>query len=110
MRAIHPGEILRDELEYLGLSANQFAMRLHVPANRITTILNGKRSITAETALRLSRFFGTTPEFWINLQTSYDLKIEYNRSWNDITHQVEKEVQLLNRGKKILDPKQLEAP
>jgi antitoxin HigA-1 len=90
MRAIHPGEILRDELEFLGLSANQFAMQLHVPANRITTILNGKRSISAETALRLSRFLGTTPEFWINLQTSYDLKLEYSRSWNDIIHQVKK--------------------
>lgn len=90
MRAIHPGEILQDEIAFLGLSANQFAMKLHVPANRITTILNGKRSITAETALRLSRFFGTTPEFWINLQTSYDLKLEYSRSWNDITHQVER--------------------
>jgi antitoxin HigA-1 len=88
IRAIHPGEILRDELDFLSLSANQFAMKLHVPANRITSILNGKRSISAETALRLARFFGTTPELWINLQTSYDLKIEYQRSWQDITRQV----------------------
>src|ERR1700730_546972 len=88
MRAIHPGEILRDELEFLGLSANKFAMKLHVPANRITTILNGKRSISAETALRLSRFLGTTPEFWINLQTAFDLKTEYNRSWNSIDQEV----------------------
>jgi antitoxin HigA-1 len=90
MRAIHPGEILREELDLLGMSANQFAIKLHVPPNRITTILNGKRSVSAETALRLSRFFGTTPEFWMNLQTSYDLKMEYNRSWIDITHQVER--------------------
>lgn len=90
MRAIHPGEILRDELEFLNLSANQFAMKLHVPANRITSILKGTRSISAETALRLARFFGTTPEFWLNLQTSYDLKIEYNRSWSDIEHEVER--------------------
>lgn len=89
MRAIHPGEILRDELECLGLSANQFAMKLHVPANRITSILNGKRAITAETALRLARFFGTTPELWINLQTAYDLKIEYSRSWQAINKEVE---------------------
>lgn len=88
MRAVHPGEILRDELNCLGLSANQFAMNLHVPANRITTILNGKRAITAETALRLARFFGTTPEFWINLQTAFDLKIEYNRSWQAIHDEV----------------------
>ena len=90
MRAIHPGEILRDELEFLGLSANQFARKLHVPANRITSILNGKRSISAETALRLSRFFGTTPEFWISLQTSFDLKKEFSRSWKEIRQQVER--------------------
>ena len=88
MRAIHPGEVLREELDCIGLSANQFAMKLHVPANRITTILNGKRAITAETALRLARFFGTTPEFWINLRTDFDLKIEYNRSWQTINKEV----------------------
>ena len=88
MRAIHPGEILRDELEYLGLSANQFAMKLHVPANRITSILNAKRSITAETALRLAKYFGTTPELWINLQTAFDLKNEYNRSWQSIDKEI----------------------
>jgi addiction module HigA family antidote len=75
MRPIHPGEILKDELTEIGMTANAFAQALHVPANRITAILNGTRSITADTALRLSRFFGTTPEFWINLQTAYDLKI-----------------------------------
>lgn len=89
MRAIHPGEILRDELEYLGLSANQFAMKLHVPANRITSILNGKRAISVETALRLAKFFSTTPELWLNLQTAFDLKTEYNRSWQRINDEVE---------------------
>ncbi|MCX7114682.1 MAG: HigA family addiction module antitoxin [Gammaproteobacteria bacterium] len=89
MRAIHPGEILRDELTYLGLSANQFSLKLHVPANRISAILNGKRSISVETALRLAKFFGTTPEFWINLQTSFDLKIEYQRSWALIDKEVD---------------------
>ncbi len=74
MRAIHPGVILKDELECLGFSANKFAKELHVPTNRITTILNGSRAITADTALRLARFFGTTPEFWLGLQTTYDLK------------------------------------
>ena len=85
----HPGEILRDELEYLGLSANQFAMKLHVPANRITSILNGKRAISVETALRLAKFFSTTPELWLNLQTAFDLKTEYNRSWQRINDEVE---------------------
>lgn len=75
MRPIHPGEHLRDELEWLGLSANAFASALGVPANRVTGILNGKRAISADTALRLARYFGTTPQFWLNLQNNYDLKI-----------------------------------
>lgn len=75
MRPIHPGEILKDELAEIGMTANALAHELHVPANRITAIINGSRSITADTALRISRFFGTTPEFWLNLQTAYDLKI-----------------------------------
>jgi len=75
MRPIHPGEILKDELAEIGITANAFAHALHVPANRITSILNGNRSITADTALRISQFFGTTPEFWLNLQTAYDLKV-----------------------------------
>lgn len=75
MRAIHPGEILKEEMEILDYSASKFASQLHVPTNRITSILNGQRAITADTALRLAKFFGTTPEFWINLQTAYDLKV-----------------------------------
>lgn len=75
MRPIHPGEILKDELAEISMTANAFAQALHVPANRITSILNGSRSITADTALRISKFFGTTPEFWLNLQTAYDLKL-----------------------------------
>jgi addiction module HigA family antidote len=75
LRAVPPGEILKEEIEFLGYSANQFAKMLSVPTNRITAILNAQRSITADTALRLAEFFGTTPEFWMNLQTSYDLKI-----------------------------------
>jgi addiction module HigA family antidote len=75
MRPIHPGEVLKEELAEINMSANAFAQALHVPANRITAILSGTRSITADTALRISLFFGTTPEFWLNLQTSYDLKV-----------------------------------
>lgn len=75
MRPIHPGEILKDELTEINMTANAFAHALHVPANRITAILNGTRSITADTALRISCFFGTTPEFWLNLQTAYDIKL-----------------------------------
>lgn len=74
MRPIHPGEILREELEEIGLSASALAKALRVPPNRITAILNQQRSISADTALRLARYFGTTPEFWLNLQQSFDLK------------------------------------
>ena len=74
MRAIHPGEILKGELEELNLSANALAKALDVPTNRITAILNEQRGITADTALRLAKFFGSTPDFWMSLQTSYDVK------------------------------------
>ena len=70
---IHPGEHLADILKESGLSANALALRLRVPANRITTMIQGRRAITAETALRLARYFGTSPEFWMNLQTKYYL-------------------------------------
>ncbi len=72
---IHPGETLREDfLKPLGLSANRVAMELMVPVTRINDIVRGKRAITADTALRLSRFFGTTPQFWMNLQSNYDLE------------------------------------
>lgn len=74
MPPIHPGEILADELEALSLSANRFATVLHVPPNRISELLRGRRGLTADTALRLARFFGTTAQFWMNLQVSYDLR------------------------------------
>ena len=72
---IHPGEHLAEELEALNMSAAQLARGLKVPTNRITAILNGQRSITGDTALRLAHFFGTSPEFWLNLQILYDLRI-----------------------------------
>lgn len=74
MRPIHPGEILREELAELNLSARQIAAFLHVPPNRVTAILNERRAITADTALRLSRYFGTSPELWMNLQAAYELR------------------------------------
>jgi len=73
--AIHPGEHLREELEVLGMSAAELSRQLGVPANRVSGILNAQRSITGDTALRLAHFFGTTPEFWLNLQTLYDLRV-----------------------------------
>ena len=74
MRPVHPGEILREELQTLDLSANALSKALDVPVNRITAILNGQRGVTADTALRLARYFGTTPEVWLNLQQTYDLR------------------------------------
>ena len=71
---IHPGETLRDDLEALGLSAAELARRIEVPVNRITQILNGQRAVTGDTALRLGRFFGTSGEFWLNLQKLYELR------------------------------------
>ena len=71
---IHPGETLRDDLEALGMSAAELARRIEVPVNRITQILNGQRAVTGDTALRLGRFFGTSGEFWLNLQKLYELR------------------------------------
>ena len=72
--AIHPGEHLAEELEALDMSAAELARQLRVPTNRITEILNGQRSITGDTALRLGHFFGTSAQFWLNLQSLYDVR------------------------------------
>lgn len=88
MRAIHPGEILKEEyLEPLGMSAHALAMALRVSAPRVNDIIRQKCSVSIDTALRLARFFNTTPQFWLNLQNSYDLKIaqqEYVRIEREI--------------------------
>lgn len=72
---IHPGETLREDLEALGMSAAALARQIEVPVNRITQILNGQRAITGDTALRLGRYFGTSGEFWLNLQKLYELRL-----------------------------------
>jgi addiction module HigA family antidote len=71
---VHPGEILKETLEDLGISMNRLSREIHVPANRIGSIVARNRSITGETALRLARYFGTTPEYWLNMQARYDLE------------------------------------
>jgi len=71
---IHPGEVLADDLEALDMSAAELSRRLQVPTNRVTEILNGQRAVTADTALRLAHFFGTSAEFWLNLQMLYELR------------------------------------
>jgi addiction module HigA family antidote len=78
--AIHPGEHLSEELRMLGMSAAELARNLDVPTNRITQILNGQRTITGDTALRLAHFFGTSPEFWLNLQSRYELRLAQKKT------------------------------
>ena len=79
-RAIHPGKHLAEELEALGMSAAELGRRLKVPTNRVTEILNGQRAISGDTALRLAHFFGTSPQFWLNLQTLYELRLAEEKS------------------------------
>ncbi len=76
MPPVHPGETLREDfLKPLGLTANRVAIELQVPVTRVNDIVRGKRAVTADTALRLARYFGTTPQFWMNLQANYDLEL-----------------------------------
>jgi len=81
---IHPGEHLAEELTALSMSAAELARKIKVPTNRVTQILNGTRSITGDTALRLGHFFGTSAQFWLNLQTLYDLRIALEKSGKSI--------------------------
>jgi antitoxin HigA-1 len=86
---IHPGEILREEfLKPLGMSMNKLADKLQVPANRITQIVDGRRSITGETALRLARYFGTSAEFWLGMQKDYDLQVARDEFEREVERQV----------------------
>ena len=86
---ITPGEILREDfMEALDISINQLARDLSVPPNRISEIVNGKRAITADTALRLQRYFGVEAQFWLNLQTEYDLRMMKRRIWPDIERRI----------------------
>ena len=89
MPPIHPGQtLLEDFLKPLGLTANRLAMELVVPATRMNDIVRGKRAITAGTALRLSRYFGTTPQFWTNLQANYDLELAEDARGAEIAHRI----------------------
>jgi len=86
---ITPGEILREDfLGPLGISINKLSRDLSVPPNRISEIVNGKRAITADTALRLQRYFEVEAQFWLNLQTEYDLRIMKRKIWADVEKQI----------------------
>ena len=85
---IHPGDLLRDELREIGVSLNELARALRVPMNRISAIVNGNRAITVDTAMRLARYFGTSPQYWLNLQSAYDVEV----ADREIRPQIDKEV------------------
>jgi len=92
MKPIHPGRILKREMSTRCLTANKLALALRVPSGRITQILNGKRGISAETALRLARYFGNSAQFWINLQSRYDLAVVEQNIGAKINVEVEQAV------------------
>jgi addiction module HigA family antidote len=95
---IHPGEHLAEELNELGMSAAELARQIDVPVNRITAILNGERGVTADTALRLGHWFGTTAEFWLNLQTLYELRL----ARQEVGDRVKKLPTLTNRRREAI--------
>ena len=95
--AIHPGEILADELEELGISAAELARELHVPTNRITQILNGQRGISADTALRLGQWFGTGAQLWLNLQKSYELRLAEQLTGAEIKQTIKPRLSINNQ-------------
>jgi antitoxin HigA-1 len=80
----HPGEILAEELEELGVSPTKLSRQIRVPANRISQIINGKRAVTGDTALRLGHWFGTSPQFWMNLQALYDVRLAEREAGTEI--------------------------
>lgn len=94
---IHPGEILADELEEIGLSAKRLADVLQVPPNRLYQLLAGKRNVTADTALRLAQYFGTSAAFWMNLQSTYELDLA--------RQQVGKEIQRIPKRRETAEPR-----
>ena len=79
-RVVHPGEVLRDELEEFGVTPTAFARQIDVPPNRVSQIIAGKRSVTGDTALRFGHWFGVDPQFWLNLQTQFDLAAAEERA------------------------------
>jgi addiction module HigA family antidote len=81
---IHPGEVLAEELEELGVSPTELSRQIRVPANRISQIINGKRAVTGDTALRLAHWFGTSPQFWMNLQALYDVRLAEQQAGTEI--------------------------
>ena len=84
MRAVHPGEVLKDELDELGVTPTEFARQIDVPPNRISQIIAGKRAVTGDTALRFGHWFGVEPQFWLNLQSAYEIRIAEEKVGREI--------------------------
>ena len=84
MRAVHPGEVLKDELDGLGVSPTEFARQIDVPPNRVSQIIAGKRAVTGDTALRFGHWFGTEPQFWLNLQSAYEIRVAEEKAGREI--------------------------
>ena len=85
-RAVHPGTILKDELDEIGVTPTEFARQIDVPPNRVSQIITGKRAITGDTALRFGHWFGTEPQFWLNLQGQFDLAMAEREAGKAIAH------------------------
>ena len=83
-RAVHPGEILKDELAEFGVTPTEFARQIDVPANRVSQIVAGKRSVTGDSALRFGHWFGVEPQFWLNLQSQYDLRVAEEKVGDEV--------------------------
>lgn len=84
MRAVHPGVVLKDELEELGVTPTEFSRQIEVPANRISQIIAGKRAVTGDTALRFGHWFGTDPQFWLNLQSAHEIRVAGEKAGDEI--------------------------
>ena len=97
MRPVHPGEILGEELEELGMSASALAKELCVPTNRITAILKGQRGVSADSALRLASYLGTTPQLWLNLQKTFELRVAEIESGDEIATTVRPRITTVSR-------------
>ena len=83
-RAVHPGEVLKDELAEFGVTPTEFARQIDVPANRVSQIILGKRSVTGDSALRFGHWFGVDPQFWLNLQSQYDLAVAEGKVGDEV--------------------------
>ena len=83
-RAVHPGEILKDELAEFGVTPTEFARQIDVPANRVSQIIAGKRSVTGDSSLRFGHWFGVDPQFWLNLQSQYDLAVAEGKVGDEV--------------------------